>query len=236
MTAPPAPTIIELKTAFLRDQVRTLSTPLQVPTDLPTPPNARPSTATIAQAVRKVNQSLARHNRLVYGPRALRHVAEQIDQLYLDSASPDGTAVSPKEVEAWADRCCDYTSDDVILQLPNAWNDPEADEEAAEQFQRLQAHLVELSASRKHIREQLEMCRSLKALAQHFGSRQDVQKNLVTRNGEVEKELEKMRRLMIRVERGLTSLVKNNSVGEQNEGRIFNSDNYEEDELSSLFV
>lgn len=39
-----------------------------------------------------------------------------------------------------------------------------------------------------------------------FGEGGRVQDNLVTKNGEVEKELEKMRMLMLRVERGMEGL------------------------------
>lgn len=45
-----------------------------------------------------------------------------------------------------------------------------------------------------------------RALLEQFGAVQDVQENLVARNGAVERELERMRMLMLRVERGVGRL------------------------------
>lgn len=94
-----APTIIDLKTQFLRTQIQTLSTPLRTPsleTDL------RPRH--IDDALQKANAQLKKHNKLAYGPQALRHVAEQVDRLYWNA----GERGVVGEAEEWGRRGCDY--------------------------------------------------------------------------------------------------------------------------------
>lgn len=51
----------------------------------------------------------------------------------------------------------------------------------------------------------------MKELLGPFEDTAKLQENLVTRNGEVEKELERMRTLMMRVERGVGALEKRNA-------------------------
>lgn len=76
----------------------------------------------------------------------------------------------------------------------------------AAHYASLQSRLVELNARREAAREKLESHKRLKALVDLFAAEAGVQENLVGRNGEVEMELERMRRLMVRVERGLGKL------------------------------
>ncbi len=97
-----APTLIDLKTAFLRAQILQLSQPLT-----PSPSflaksddseNALRQKA-IDDALHKLNGNLKKHNQLAYGPQATRHVAEQIDRLYW-GAGEGGVRVG----EEWAER------------------------------------------------------------------------------------------------------------------------------------
>jgi hypothetical protein len=67
---------------------------------------------------------------------------------------------------------------------------------------------VELNEKRRAAREKLERYRAMKKLLEPFEADAGVQGNLVTRNGEMEKELERMRMLMLRVERGIMGLEK----------------------------
>lgn len=105
--------------------------------------------------------------------------------------------------------CCGIGSENIIEQLPEQWSE-EAESEAPEQAQRyraLQARLVELNEKRKAAREKLEQYRAAKELLVPFeGEDAGLQENLVTKNGEIESELERMRMLMLRVERGLHGL------------------------------
>lgn len=66
---------------------------------------------------------------------------------------------------------------------------------------------MEANERRKAARERVEQYRAAKRLLEPFeGEDAGLQDNLVTKNGEVEKELEKMRMLMLRVERGIMGL------------------------------
>jgi hypothetical protein len=74
--------------------------------------------------------------------------------------------------------------------------------------------LKELSEQRREAKEKLEEYRKWRTALGVFGSEGEVQENLVTRNGGVEAELERMRMLMLRVERGLEGLKR----GEEDKG------------------
>ena len=67
--------------------------------------------------------------------------------------------------------------------------------------------MIELNERRKAARERLEQYKAASSLLEPFhGEDAGLQGNLVTRNGEVEKELERMRMLMLRVERSMMGL------------------------------
>jgi hypothetical protein len=69
-----------------------------------------------------------------------------------------------------------------------------------------------LNERRKQARERVEKYKAFKETLDLFaGEEAGLQENLVTKNGEVEEELEKMRRLMLRVERGMNGLAEKNS-------------------------
>ena len=79
--------------------------------------------------------------------------------------------------------------------------------EQAAKYKELQQKLAELNERRKLARERLEGCKNFRdkmdAFVQVEGG---LQANLVTKNGEMEEELEKMRMLMLRVARGVDLL------------------------------
>jgi Kinetochore complex Fta4 of Sim4 subunit, or CENP-50 len=93
--------------------------------------------------------------------------------------------------------------------LPEEWSE-EAEAKAPEQAQKykdLQQKLTKLNERRKQARERVEGYKAFKeSLDLLAGEEAGLQENLVTKNGEVEVELEKMRRLMLRVERGMNGL------------------------------
>ncbi|KAH8808023.1 kinetochore Sim4 complex subunit Fta4 [Xylogone sp. PMI_703] len=210
-----APTIIDLKIAFLRSQIHLLSRPLQPSAEWTASNDAHNQEETstvlrqraIDEAIYKLNRLLKEHNKLSYGPQATRHVAEQIDRLYW-SAGERGVIVPGEE---WENRGADYTKDHIIAQLPTSWSE-EAESRAPEQaarYKELQQRLVELSEKRRVARERVERYKGLReALSPFAGTEAGLQSNLITRDGEVEKELERMKMLMVRVERGLSGLEK----------------------------
>jgi hypothetical protein len=109
-------------------------------------------------------------------------------------------------------------NESIIEQLPESWSQ-EAESKAPEKaarYQELQTRLKELNERRKEKREMVERYRALKVLLGPFGEGGGVQGNLVTRKGEVEAELERMKLLMVRVQRGVQGLEK----GEEEEGEM----------------
>lgn len=228
-----APTIIDLKTSFLRAQILALQKPLRPSPDFETSISASENALrqkAIDDALQKLNARLRRHNKTAYGPLAQRHVAEQLDKLYWTAAQSQVIG----EVEDWAVRggadyresCCEFPrnrgfdlgdeadagylgKEEIISQLPEEWS-PEAEAKAPEEaarYKELQSRLVELNEKRKAARERVEQYRAAKKLLEPFeGEDAGLQENLVTKNGQVEQELERMRMLMLRVERGIMGL------------------------------
>lgn len=96
-----------------------------------------------------------------------------------------------------------------IEKLPEEWSE-EAEVKAPNQaakYRELQNKLLELNEKRRAAKERFEQCKSVKKLLEPFDQAdKNIQENLVTKNGEIEKELEKMRMLMLRIERGIVGL------------------------------
>ena len=97
----------------------------------------------------------------------------------------------------------------VIESLPEEWSE-EAEERApddAARYRELQQRLADLNERRKAARDRLEQYKTAEKLLDPFhGEDAELQGNILTKNGQVEKELERMRMLMLRVERGMTGL------------------------------
>ncbi|RAL61333.1 hypothetical protein DID88_009469 [Monilinia fructigena] len=153
----------------------------------------------------KLNTILKQHNKVSYPPQAQRHVAEQIDQLYWDAGERDVNMNG----EEWSEKGADYRLSYNIEKLPEGWSE-EAEVKAPEQaakYRELQTKLLELNEKRRAAKERLEQYKSVKELVEPFDQAdKNIQENLITKNGEIEKELERMRMLMLRVERGILSL------------------------------
>ena len=79
--------------------------------------------------------------------------------------------------------------------------------EDAARYKDLQSRMVALDEKRKVARNRVEQYRAANELLEPFqGEDAGLQDNIITKNGEVEKELERMRMLMLRVERGIMGL------------------------------
>ena len=200
----------DTKVAFLRQQVRLLSAVLQpsatwrdfgeesVEGDIPP--------KVIDDVMNKVNEKLKQHNRSVYSTAAQRHQAEQIDTLYWqdvqrhEASAESGTTVVDKHV--------DLMSAEAVERLPEEYADSkimavegeEEDAEEARQYQELRELLIELIRKRDKQNARLEQYKHLQSMLAPFENAQEnVQPNLVTRDGELGKELERMRVLLARV-------------------------------------
>ncbi|KAI1455608.1 kinetochore Sim4 complex subunit Fta4 [Annulohypoxylon moriforme] len=260
------PTILAHKSSFLTAQTLQLSQSLS--------PSAawRASNAQVAEGglpdrlvdevLYRANHALLQHARRVYAPQASRHVAEQIEALYLEAAERavrgNGTGVGGGGEEEDGDEArekgdegarflrvgADFASDDIIAALPSTWDLHSATQAAAHpaeanRYADLASTLTSLAAQRKEASSRLERLRRMRGLlapltsfpgstsipppsssfsASTYGAPptstsasgagggidemdgiDKVQPNLVTREGELEKELERMRMLLVRV-------------------------------------
>ncbi|GME48561.1 glutamyl-tRNA reductase [Neofusicoccum parvum] len=208
-------TVISLKSAFLRTQTRILSQPLQVPerwrvgnlnaADIPE--------SAIKDVIREVNRLVRRHNKSAYPSLAIRHVAEQIDALYWAAGAPPLSLPAPSSDLDTATRTtttdpldpsCDLTSSHAIAALPPTWADasatPPRNAAAAQRYEELIGSLQALAARRDAARRKLARYRRLRAaVAPLRAPRENVQANLVTRDGALAKEVAGAKTLGVRV-------------------------------------
>ncbi|KAK8112638.1 kinetochore protein [Apiospora sp. TS-2023a] len=261
------PTILAHKSAFLSAQTLQLSQNLapsgawrnHVHEDAEN--QATVTEKAVDDALYRLNHALQQHARRVYAPQATRHIAEQIDQLFLDinkdvdDDPADGDDEEGNNVQKGDElrQGADFTSDSAIAALPPTWDQIDAHEtqsrpaEAA-YYDEVQTRLTELSARRAETRARVERLRAMQNLLQPFrgsdaGADNDIdngdgnpnkklQENLVTRNGAVEKELERMRFLLVRVAGRVGQLPAQNR--EEDEDMIGDLDKAERGKVQSL--
>ncbi|PFH55278.1 hypothetical protein XA68_10200 [Ophiocordyceps unilateralis] len=207
MASAPPPTVSSLKLAFLAAQTTVLSRPpapsnswraANDAADQPLPARA------VDDALLALGQLIQQHCRRVYAPQASRHVADQISNVYAREA--ERRVAAQGEADALAvGKELNLVDDDVIETLPPAWPVDRQTSDyplEAKRYADTVARLVQLRDQRRELRQRVERLRRLKEtvdpLATHHGG-VGLQENLVTRNGPVETELEKMRLLLARV-------------------------------------
>ncbi|KAM0816123.1 putative Kinetochore protein fta4 [Seiridium cardinale] len=199
------PTILAHKSAFLTAQTLQLSQNLAPSHAWRNANDAAEqgiSQRMVDEALYRLNQTLQQHVRRVYPPQATRLVAEQIDSLFLDVDDAGGEGGDEGDGIEELRVGIDLTTDEAISSLPQTWDahrpdETEAQPVEAEEYTNLQSSLTSLSERRAAAKARVERLRQMQSLLQPFED--DVQENLVTRNGEVEKELERMRVLLVRV-------------------------------------
>ncbi|TAQ86017.1 hypothetical protein B7494_g5676 [Chlorociboria aeruginascens] len=219
--APSEPTIIDLKTSFLRTQIHQLSNPVSAS------PRFLASTDLqdrhVEEALSRVNGLLKTRVKTAYAPQVQRHVAEQIDALYWGAGRDDvrrdmgdeglERGVDYREfphldlIRVWGMKLTYILGEDqMIEELPSSFPSSSSDDSQSK-YTEYRSKLVELSARRKELQGRIEGYRKIKELLGPLdGARENVQPNIVVKNGELEAELEKMRMLMLRVERGVGEL------------------------------
>ncbi|PYI32350.1 putative kinetochore protein fta4 [Aspergillus indologenus CBS 114.80] len=195
-------TISELKSSFIRAQVRILSESLQPPEDwrhyASEATEDELSDKVVGDALKKLNASLKQHSRIVYSSQAIQHVAQQIARLYWSSVNESmrdrGSLLQGVE------QSVDLSNHMNIAQLPLELEDPNASDEDRARYQELRERLVALDSRRKQRQRRLNQLRQLQRLLEPFQNPQaNIQPNLVTRDGELVQELDKMRMLVARV-------------------------------------
>ncbi|OIW29023.1 hypothetical protein CONLIGDRAFT_633237 [Coniochaeta ligniaria NRRL 30616] len=198
------PTVLTVKTSFLSAQTRLLAQPI-APSRSWRNANAEAedglSEKALDDALFRLNHLLQQHSRRVHAPQATRHVAEQIDRLYWDAAE--------RSVEQDSGgsglKFDDLAESEVIESLPPTWEseqDVNAHPMEAKRYSELVSRLQELNERKRQAESTVARLRQMRDLLEPFQADEDgrgVQENLVTRDGEVEKELERMRMLLARV-------------------------------------
>ncbi|KAL5342392.1 kinetochore Sim4 complex subunit Fta4 [Aspergillus crustosus] len=194
--------ISELKSSFIRTQVRLLSESLDPPEEWRSyaaePAEEDLSDKVVGDVLQKLNAALKQHTRVVYSSQAIQHVAQQIASLYWSSVSQASREVT--SLERGVDKTVDLSSHMNITQLPGELYNQPANEEEKLRYQRLQERLASLDNLRQQRQRRRDQLRQLQRLLEPFRVPQiNVQPNLVIRDGELIKELEKMRMLVARV-------------------------------------
>ncbi|KAH7216511.1 kinetochore Sim4 complex subunit Fta4 [Fusarium oxysporum] len=201
-----APTIPSLKQSFITSQTTLLSQPL-TPSRSWQETNDASDEAIPERVVQEVlynlNHTIQQHCRRVYPPQASRNIAEQINDVYTKDA--ERKVGGPTDTEGGIGRELDLTENEAIEALPASWhlgkdiNDhPMETKRYADAVQQL----TELNDQRKQLREQVARLKRLQSIVEPLQTDENgagIQENLLTRNGPVEKELERMRILLARV-------------------------------------
>ncbi|KAG2415259.1 hypothetical protein HFD88_006450 [Aspergillus terreus] len=196
-------TISELKSSFLRAQVRILSESLEAPEDwrsYAADPTGEEdlSDKVVGDALQKLNASLKQHNRIVYSSQAIQHVAQQIASLYWSSVIQ--ATRDQNSLERGVPKSVDLSSHMNIAELPVELADESASDEERRRYQKLRERLIGLDQRRQQRQRRLDQLQRLQQLLEPFRNPSDtIQPNLVTRDGDLVQELEKMRMLVARV-------------------------------------
>ncbi|KAK2764371.1 hypothetical protein FQN54_009065 [Arachnomyces sp. PD_36] len=198
----PSRTVAELKASFIRSQIRTLSAALEPTEDWrqygPVPDEGDISDKAIEEALQKLNTIFRQHNRTVYSSQAIRHVARQIETLYWNSVSPENGREDAQRTAI--DIGTDLTNSGTIARLPDQWVDNNSSEADKSRYAELFSRLTELDARRQSQQRRLAQYKQLKSLLEPFQDPQNnIQPNLVTRDGELGQELDRMRILVATV-------------------------------------
>ncbi|PKS07479.1 hypothetical protein jhhlp_006083 [Lomentospora prolificans] len=206
------PTIIAKKLSFLTHQTRLLTTPDPLPTRAWRRSNASSESPlpqrAVDDALAKLTQVLRQHARRVYPPQAARHVAEQVERLYWEDAERKAEGIGGDGIG----REVDLADESVIARLPPIWpSDEEAEAHPAEahRYTAQIARLSTLADERRELRQRVQRLRRMQELLRPFEtsfvdergreSTAGVQESLLTRRGPMEKELDRMRLLLLRV-------------------------------------
>ncbi|PWY77467.1 kinetochore protein Fta4 [Aspergillus heteromorphus CBS 117.55] len=195
-------TIPELKSSFIRAQVRILSENLAPPEDwrnyAAETEEDDLSDKVVGDVLQKLNAVLKQHSRIVYSSQAVQHVAQQITSLYWSSVNE--TISKPGSLLKGVEKSVDLSSHLNIAELPLELEDQSASEEERARYQQLRERLTGLDSRRQQRQRRLDQLRQLQRLLEPFQEPQkNIQPNLVVRDGELAQELEKMRMLVARV-------------------------------------
>ncbi|CVL01979.1 uncharacterized protein FMAN_08102 [Fusarium mangiferae] len=221
---PAAPTIPSLKQSFITSQTTLLSQPI-APSRSWQETNDASDEAIPERVVQEVlynlNHTIQQHCRRVYPPQASRNIAEQINDVYTKDA--ERKVGGPADTEGGIGRELDLTEDKSIEALPTSWHlEKDINDHPMETKRYADAvqQLTELNDQRKQLRDKVARLKRLQSIVEPLQTDENgagIQENLLTRNGPVEKELERMRILLARVGGRVLSLPEEAPNGEAKE-------------------
>ncbi|CZR47169.1 uncharacterized protein FPRO_08543 [Fusarium proliferatum ET1] len=221
---PAAPTIPSLKQSFITSQTTLLSQPIA-----PSPSWQETNDASdeaipervVQEVLYNLNHTIQQHCRRVYPPQASRSIAEQINDVYTKDA--ERKVGGPADTEGGIGRELDLTEDKSIEALPASWHlekDINDYPMEAKRYADAVQQLTELNDQRKQLRDKVARLKRLQTIVEPLQTDENgagIQENLLTRNGPVEKELERMRILLARVGGRVLSLPEEAPNGEAKE-------------------
>lgn len=208
--------ITAIKANFIRSQVRHLSAPLEPfpqhqPLSVDDSDNTRLSDKATRDIVQKVNDRIRQHNRRVYSAQSQRHVAEQIETLHWNQVGSDEERAELDTVAIRRD--APLTQSDTVGSLPENYldlhlhPDHRVDDGQVLQYQDSRQRLVGLTQQRDELRQKVQQYRNMVAMLEPLNDPQaNIQPNLVTRDGQLSVELDRMRILLARVTSRVTEL------------------------------
>ncbi|KAH0559783.1 hypothetical protein GP486_003699 [Trichoglossum hirsutum] len=172
-------TIVSLKKRFIASQVRLLNGSLRPSRDwqenAPRTEHGDLNERAVVEALYRLNSLARHHNLTAYSSHAQRHVAEQIEALYWNAGEVDRAIMIDDALDRGVD-----------LRRP--------------EYEELYDTLTSLSEKIHAQRQKVAQFKRLQELLEPFENPQEsVQPNIVTRDGELGKELDRMRILMARV-------------------------------------
>ncbi|EGC49004.1 conserved hypothetical protein [Histoplasma capsulatum var. duboisii H88] len=197
-------TITEIKSSFVRNQIRILSVALTPSEDWhdygPASEDNIPDKI-VEDVLQKLNAILKKHNRAVFSSQAIHHVARQIENLYWNSVDPEtGGELSQGLV---IEKGTDLSNSMSIARLPEQWSydgNDDVGEDDKVRYEQLRLRLLELDKQRKKQQERLTQYRLLRELLEPFKDPQmNIQPNLVTRDSPLGQEIDRMRMLVAKV-------------------------------------
>ncbi|OAX80416.1 hypothetical protein ACJ72_05251 [Emergomyces africanus] len=195
-------TITEIKSSFVRNQIRILSVALSPSENWrdygPSSEDDIPDKL-VEDVLQKLNATLKKHNRAAFSSQAIHHVARQIESLYWGSIDLETSGELSQGLVI--EKGTDLTSSRSITRLPEQWRDDgDIDEDGKLRYEQLQQRLLELDNRRKKQQDRLAQYKQLKELLEPFKDPQkNIQPNLVTRDSPLGQEIDKMRMLVAKV-------------------------------------
>lgn len=133
----------------------------------------------------------------------------------------------------------DLTDSSVIKSLPTSWErvskrQAEAHPAEAQRYAELVMRVQELGARRDEVAGRVARLRRMRGLLEPFEEVDGVQENLVTRNGEVETELQRMRMLLARVGGRVSQLREQERPDKERDQDVMDVDGLEQKKVGEL--